>query len=385
MDVIRELSITDLKPQRVADVLEVDLNLARKLVAVVDDPDRFAGVRELPGRGGMRIILDSARKKGVSDSAIGRVESSLEMHQQLTRVHAGDRAVLDSMLGHLAEHGSTRADLAVRRNAFRANASTFGVQARLQILNTILLPGNETGGFPLLSAVRGFADFQRLSRGRTWIVGRSRIGSNDDLLKIGVERYPMDPDVAPDDVPLLRSHCSPNLPALKRRTIPDGHVVDELVDGEIGKRGVCTFFTGEFMRTMGSVRRPHGYVARFSPRCYTPCELLVFDVLVHPDLPMVEPPQYYITSDIDGSNTSILRSTEMMRLPVCEAPEQRIGGRDGLLLAELPTYHEMILDVASRMDVDISDFVLWRLKLRYPPIPSEAIMEWGFSTKSPST
>lgn len=374
---LSELGISEVRPQRIADGLSIDLNLARKLHTVVQTSDRFASARGIPGRGGLRIIIQAARSRGVSETTIRRLESALDAYHRLLTVHAGDRASLDSMLGHLASEGTERTDLNTRRQAFRANASIFGVQARLQTDTVIVYPGTKVANSMDVMLLRGFADFQRLANGRQWVIGRSLRTSLREPSNTDCKRRPIGSDAFTNDqVPIIKEFSDVQSGSLQRYTLDSGMILDKLVDGQVGRRGIRTFFMGEVLEPFGIYNPLQRNTFRLGARCYTPCELMLFDVLVHPDSLLKVQPEYFISSEIDGSDPHFIRSDELMKLPVCESLEHRSVAGDGLLLPELAQYQTFVHACAEKEGLDLSEYFVWRVLLKYAPTPSLVFMEW---------
>ncbi|MEM9084010.1 MAG: hypothetical protein AAGB34_10480 [Planctomycetota bacterium] len=281
------------------------------------------------------------------------------------------------MLGHLASEGTERTDLNTRRQAFRSNASIFGVQTRLQIDTVIVYPGTKTANSMDVMILRGFADFQRLANGRQWVIGRSLRTSLREPSNADCKRRPIGASSFDDDqVPLIKEFSNIRADSLQRHTLASGMILDKLIDGQVGRRGIKTFFTGEVLEPFGMYNPLEKNTFRLAARCYTPCELLLFDVLVHPDSLLTGRPDYFISSEIDGSDPNLIRSSELMKLPACESLEHRSVAGDGLLLPELAQYQALVHSCAEKEGLDLSEYFVWRVLMKYAPTPSLAFMEW---------
>ncbi|MEM1166056.1 MAG: hypothetical protein AAGI30_07170 [Planctomycetota bacterium] len=377
------VGVTEIRPQRIADALEIDLNLARKLTGVVQTSDRFAAGRDLPGLSGMKILGRAASSMGVSDDIVGRLERATTAYHELTRVYAGDRASLDSMLGHLATSGTERNDLAVRRQSFRSNSSIFGVQTRIQTDTMIVMPSMVMGDAADVALVRGFSDFQRLANGRNWIISRSNLVTRDPNRAFESHREALDPESRDEHkVPLLTEFCDLPLPCCRRVVLPSGAVQDVLTGAEVGLRGRTTLFTSEVVRPafIWPDQQRHDY--RVAPRCHTPAEIMLVDVLAHPETPLAAEPDFFITSEIDGSDSNYMSSDDLMRLPVCESLEQREASADALMFPDFPRYADAVLRATEFVGLDINELVMRRLVVRYPPMPSMMFLHWVYDPSS---
>ena len=369
------------RAQAVADSLKIDLNLAWKLVNVIRTPDPFAAAQQLPGSGGLEIFLEAAAACGVPSDRLANCRAAFKNFEALIEIHAGDRAALDSMFGHLASRGSERADLAARRAAFKANAAIVGVQSRVQVTTYLLHPTASDAERYDVTMLRGFVGLQRLRGDIGWIIGRTR-HSDDALPDVSNQRRPLDPEAAAahHGVPLIARSCSTPMPVFRRTLGADKMFADELVEGPVGKTAALTFFTGETILTAGNRRglddQSH---LRIAAGCHTPVESMVVDLLVHADLTTLVDPSFSLVSELGGAQVHSTPPERFSRLPTCETLEQAGRGADELDIAEHPRYIELLTDAANTVSVNLRDFNAHRVRIKFPPIPCSAVVQWKVS------
>jgi hypothetical protein len=134
----------------------------------------------------------------------------------------------------------------------------------------------------------------------------------------------------------------------------------------MGQTGEATVVTGEIARELAPVYRTQpGEDAMFGTAVRTPCETLVYDHLVHRDLfpGQVRTLRVYseLISPVSRDERDLLRVSEQV---------QYLGrGITRLPTAEVPRYLELMELVLGRMSWNAEDFELYRVRMRYPPLP----------------
>ena len=367
--------------------LEIDKKLAWKMGKVVLSRDPFEAAQNMPGQGGLSIFLDAAARRGAEPAAVERAREAFEAYRGLIRVHAGNKAEFESMLARFADAGTARTDLDHRRAAFQANTYLFGVQARVQLRADFLHPAESGDPDRVDSASgRGFIDFVRTRADVEWPLGRPVYGADNRPPSMPV-LTPIDPPppTAPpspgagetpvqDQVPLLRDFCS--RPLGQRRAAEGRGGAPELLleAGPIGRTAAITWLTGEVARDHGDRWASESCThTGMAVRCYTPCERLVCDQYVHASLfGRVEPslsivPELYQRAA--GHDT-----LGRMQVPTHERVAFLGAGLDAAATPLLPRQRELASHVFSRLGWNPDDFLVYRLVIEYPVIPTVAFM-----------
>jgi hypothetical protein len=374
------------RPLDVAEALSIDMNLAWKVCKVVGAADPFAALQHLPGDTAMQIFLKAAAKAGVEPAVSTRVEAALGHYQQLRTDHAGSRVVLDSLLGHLASAGATRADLTARRNAFRSMSSLVGVRADAQIVTYLFSPTPDAGPSPdplhtRAAIIRGYVGLRRLRADLSWVIGFGRRISNSGEGARANTSQPIDPEAAAryGGVPILSAGGSPHgwmQDAVVRSSLPDGSVVDRVQGGPIGRQGEMTFFMGETLTpALPSVVDDRQSHLRLVASAHTPSECLVFDLLFHRRLPPLGDCELSLFTTLGGMTVGMADPRDCISLTLCESIEPRGAGLAGLRLEESPDYLETLELTCGTLGINPADLETFRVRIKHPPVPCSAMVQ----------
>ena len=375
--VIEALPALVKRPHDLGRVLDIDKQLSWRIFKVARESDPFTAARHLPGQAGVRIFLEAAARNGVSSELTGTVAKALEEFDKLIGLHAGDRTSLEMMVNAKARSGREDADSVYRKAAFRGNSYIWGVQAKAQLKTDILLPAPEKGVLDICS-LRGFIGLRRLRANVSWVVARGRCVDNDGESRRGFVREPLDSVGDPEgtmDVPLLRGFCSTPLPQFRRVAGQHGFVEDELVEGPVGDTAALTCITAEVCRGVASYYRDeHNRFGEVISRVRTPCEVLIFDQLVHEDIFGRLHPELAVYGELADSGPFPVGGRHRNLLEVSEKVEYLGKGTSGLHTPHVPRYAEMARYVFDRLRCDADRFDVYRVRMRYPMIPASVVM-----------
>ena len=114
------------------------------------------------------------------------------------------------------------------------------------------------------------------------------------------------------------------------------------------------------------------HVARMS----TPVEVLVHDLFVHQDLKHAFAPDVGLYSQLPGGPMYPGSGRNQGELPLHERVIDLGQGTSGLMTLEVPQYKVMLQSVYDRLGWDADAFHGFRFKMRYPPIPSLAVLRY---------
>jgi hypothetical protein len=361
------------RPAELGRALDLDSRLAWKISKVVGGTDPFAAARYMPGSGGVREFLRAAKRKDASDDALVQVQQAYAEFRKLIRTHAGDRKSFDMMMAGHARHDRGRADLEHRKGVFQHLSYLWGVQARTQVHTFLLHPSEQEGYFDA-ATLRGFVDLRRIRPHVPWRIMRSYTVDDAGEKRTAFQRHPLEiPEAGGEpegDLPLLREYCSKPLPQCRRVAGPAGQVEYQLVEGAVGNTGLITLLMGEMIRAAEPRYRDERHRELvLMARLRTPCEILVFDLLVHTELFGHLQPSVVLYSDLfaDELNT---QTQACDRMPVEETVECLGTGLSGIRSVDIPRYQEMISDVFTRLGWDAEQFEAHRLQVVYPMIPT---------------
>jgi hypothetical protein len=366
------------RAQEVSEALAIPRKLGWQITRVVCETDPLLVGRYLPARGGMNTFLNGARRRNVPAPLIESAAAAVKEYERLIDTHADDRASLEMMLSACASRADEQTNDAWRKAAFMGNSYIWGVRAKAQLKTHFLFPGAERGRMDIAS-LRGFVGLRRMRPNVPWVVARARCTDDDGEVRRPFASEPLDKPQAGKDagdaVPLLREFCSRPLPRFRRTIRQYGFVEDELVEGPVGNTAAITCITGEVSRAVASYyRSEHNRCGAVVARMRTPCEVLVFDQLVHEDLFGRISPELIVYSQLSGGPSIPFAEMERDRLPMC-APVEYLG--KGPLVAytpHVPRYTEMVQYVFDRLELNGERFEVYRVVLPYPPIPTSVVM-----------
>jgi len=186
------------------------------------------------------------------------------------------------------------------------------------------------------------------------------------------------PAVRDIGVPLMEKFCSQPLPPVRRRSGEQGMLEDELLPGPVGQTGASTLITGEILREVAPAHQTTpGETALFGTGVRTPGELLISDHIVHRDLF----PGAVRELRVFGELISPTTQDERDLLPVGDRLQHLGRGIDRVRTADIPDYGEMLDTVFSITGWNAKDFEVYRVRMRYPPLPVSVILRHDWAMK----
>jgi hypothetical protein len=100
----------------------------------------------------------------------------------------------------------------------------------------------------------------------------------------------------------------------------------------------------------------------------------VQDVLVHRELDFAREPHVCVYSQLPGGPQYPTAGPDAAMLPVPADVIDLGAGPPDLTMPEVDRYQEMAQVAAARLGCTLNDFFGFRYRLRYPPIPSLAVL-----------
>lgn len=371
-------------PQVLARRFGLNKNLAWKVCRIVGTSEPEQVVPLLPGPAGFEILFEALQRSGAAAELVEGARSALADFDQMVTTHAGDRAGLELMLGSMeAGTGQSAFSENARRLAFQGNSAIFGVQAKARIGAQLLAPS--TGAEHLLDVaiLGGMADFRRLRPTAVWPLAQRMQAS--EVAQPGFRIEPIDPAfAAPDSPPFVGDHCSKPLPDVRCMPIPGGTSY-ELGEGPVGNTASQTCVFGWILRRFASVHREEeDSVGEYFLRLNVPAERVLFDLLVHRDLPFVGAPELDFYSLMQGRMAFPLSAHRQLLLPRMAAVEA-LGEAPPVLSTQHFARQGALLETAARsLGHRLEDFRGYRLSMSFPPIPTMALFHYQLPEKPAS-
>jgi hypothetical protein len=375
-ELLSSVGIDPTRPQDAARQLGLNKNLAWKVCRVIRENDPAGAIPIMPGREGFKIFLHAAQKRGAPSAALAAARDALVEFDQMIDIHSGDRDTLRLMIGGLGSEGDGQRAEALRKLSFRGNSATWGVQARIQLCVNVIAPSGDPE-WADLAWLSGLIDLRRLRDDVAWTIASAR-RADDAGTALPVRIEPLDPDDSGNDaVPLLRPFCSPPLPEMRLERGPDGLLRYQLLEGPIGKTAATTCVIGIVGRRFVRRRRTEGdSIGEHNARLCTPVELLIHDLFVHRELSYAMAPEALLYSQLPNIPSYPEGGRGCGLLPLSEKVLDLGAGPPDVLTPELPSYARMIETVFDRLAWRPRDFHGFRLRMRYPPIPTLAVLRY---------
>lgn len=271
-----------------------------------------------------------------------------------------------------------------------ANSQIWGVQAALQYASTFIIDRSTKLDSDRADTafVRGFIELIRARRNTGYEFLRTFY--NSDRLASAMApagSRALFPEQSVSDAPLIEAYCSSPLPPIQRREWPDHSQTYELMPGAVGRTGAQTILMGEYVPGFACRRAEEG-VREFGSffRLRTPVQSAVFELFVQRSM--------YREIDVTSRVFDLLRATFPypngygIEPPILEVEMQQTAWEraDQILpVLDVPGYAGLMRDVWKKIDVLPGDFRAWRVRVKYPPIPSAILMEFDLPAETSAT
>jgi hypothetical protein len=308
-----------------------------------------------------------------------RVEALWSAHVDFERfieTHSGDRETLEMMASGAARKSAAKRLEAFRKDAYTGNSAIWGVHARVQFSLRLVAP-SKTEGMLDLATIAGFAGFRRLRSDISWAITSINDWDKQDSSsnRHFSRSFPLDPNIKRGDPPLLPEFCNQPLPRVAVIEHPPRTFRYMLGGGEIGKTGTADVAMGWI--DSGAVSATESYPGErgeHGTNLSTPAEWLIQDVLIHRDLDFARDPHICVYSQLPGGPQYPTAGPDAAILPVPAEVIDLGSGPPDTTTPEIDRYDDLAQFAATRLGHSLSDFFGYRFRLRYPPIPSLAVL-----------
>jgi hypothetical protein len=259
------------------------------------------------------------------------------------------------------------ADLRYRKMAYTGFSHILGVQARAHLsINVIVANGDRVD----VALVSGLIDFRRLNESARVPIARTGFADPRGASHAPRGRGPLSPAPEGIDLPLL-AEFSTRVEGLEGVDLGNGFLEVILGPGPTGNLSRGTVLMGELMRSAGSrYGEPDDRTANLNAHVRVPCETLIHDVYLRREEFDAPDPGALVFSEPSILNRALPQDGLPGRLEIdaSVAPMGRGAVCGGTPVYE--AYTPMARRVFEHLGVDGSEFELYRLELRYPPVYS---------------
>jgi hypothetical protein len=359
-------------PLQVARALGIDKNLSWKMCRIVTDPDPALVATRLPGRSGVKIISRALKKAGASDETVRAIEAAADSLRAVGAKHAGDRDTLTAML--IGSSSSDSTEEANRRLSFLGNSATWGVKAKLHLSTSFLAPSRTPGRLDA-AAIGGLIGFQRLRNDLPWPLATGTMYDDQGRARPVKGFTPIDPEgMATHGGPIIADFCSKPLPPTRTARQADGSFQLLLSDGPVGKESASDLVTGwAYIGVLGKYQSESDKYGAHNATLGTPAETLIHDLFVHRSLTFAMQPRALFYNLLPGGPHYPADGLEAGLMRVSSTLET-LGSPADLTTPEFSRYPQLVGLVGQRLEWSMDEFVGFRLRLMYPPIPAISVI-----------
>jgi hypothetical protein len=374
-DILAEVGCRPDRSRELSRKLGLDKTLTWRVSRFVTEEDAWAAVPHIPRRPSIRIFVDAMAKHGASDQSVTAVLEALDEFERFVETHSGDRETLEVMAGAGASGVSAKRLAAFQKSAYQANSGIWGVSAKVQYSICLMAPSAAKPDMVDLGIITGFVGLRRLRPDRGWAVGTIDQWDHQ-YASADAPVVPLDPESLVNGVPVLPRFCSSPLPPMRLVKGQGDQQRIELERGEIGNAGACDVVLGwKWPATASMYESTPNERGELGIHLSTPVESSILDVFVHKSMGFAMRPEAGLYSELpadpsypsDGGRASPLAAaTDIIRLGTADAD---------IATSDVPEYGEIVRFGAEKMGIAPGEFSGFRYRLRYPPIPTIAIMK----------
>lgn len=368
------------KPYPAARQLEVNKNLTWKASKIIRATGPQEAIRHLPGKAGMKLLLDALERHGAETEVVGRTREAVTALDALIERHSGDKATLELMLDSMLDGDGESEQLETSRKlAYRGNSGVWGMQVRARLTTFVMAPGADGGELFDNLLLTGFLGLRRLRPETPWTLLRLRSYQDDgqEITKLDTKSSALDPHAEETwGAPLFAGFTSPHLPPLEVRNEGDEMLI-ELPGLPVGKQGAVDAWFGRVDRSFASMYATStDSYGEFLTDYTLPIQEAQFDVVIHRDLPRFDEAGFQVFSRLDGRLPAPSKRRDKLALPIKTDVRELGPGLHAMATPLYPRYTELIKDAFGRLGWDPSEFYTLRGVVEYPPMATTGVFSF---------
>ncbi len=374
-----------LRPQEISRRFRLNKNLTWKFARVLVAKNTMDAVAMLPGPEGIEIFIRAFEAAGASPVHLTAVRHAIAVFDEIVGRHFGARTELELALDAM------RADRNLensRRLAFRGLSGMVGMHAHARFAIQVVSPRGSSSEFADVAVVAGLARLRHLRPAVALPVFRS-IASNPSRNQV-VEplcRTGSSTGATTSNDFLMRSFSSH--PFAKVETIErDGRLSVEVTGGSIGKIGESTLCFGSVGRgyfplmqlvdAEGQIDRVASFVSSIS----LPVEHFANEVYLHRSILARDSLRASIHSTLGQPLSFDETQHAKTALPIDLKTEVFEAGSLPPALDCIPRHTELLAAAFGAMDAAPEDYMLVRIAMQYPPVPSALWVAWDLPPRA---
>ncbi len=360
-------------PQDISRRFGLDKTLTWRIARVIREEDAWEALHHIPRRPSVGLFLEAMKKAGAKQELVDDVWGALSRFEQFVEIHSGDRDTLEMMASSKSRKSSAKRIEGFRKTAYDANSAIWGIRAKAQVNTHILMPGDNEGMLTI-GTVCGLVDFRRLRANTPWAIASITAWDGHEVNNVSGEIFqPIDKSVKKHEAPLLREFCSQPLPDMRVIEQPKGIFRYMLAEGPVGNTAAATVFLGYLQQNaVPSTRVYAEEIGEHGAYLSTPVEEFIHDIFIHRELDFAKSPVAAVYSQLPGGPLyPSYREAATMPLPQDVID---FGCPPEMTTPEIHAYRDMISTATHRAGFPLEDFHAYRYRLRFPPIPTLALL-----------
>jgi hypothetical protein len=370
------------QPQEMARRFGLDKTLTWKVARILGGDDTLAAAAHMPGRAGLLTFVEALERAGAPPERSASVRAAMDRFERLVNTHSGDRGTLEIMLGGVSDSLARKRNESFRKLAFQGNSAIWGVQARTQVSLHFVAPSASPELLDL-AVVCGLVDFRRLRPDTPWALASRMQITDDGTPDFRHSVVPIDPELGPRDMPLLRQFCSQPLADIRQVPAGADRVRYEFAEGPVGNTAAASCFLGWSVR--GNVSRYRTELDQYGEHIVnlnTPVESLVHDLYIHRSLAFAIPPRVFVYSQMPGGPVYPRDGRDKGLLALTEEMIDLGAGPPDCTISSVPRCTQLVESAVKSLGHPLNDFHGFRYRLRYPPNPALVLFRYELPSKS---
>jgi hypothetical protein len=351
------------RPQALARTLGLKKDVTSRLLRATAQRDPIAVMHQMPGPEALRRVLDAASARLEDTKVLDRAREAVEAWEMLIRSMAGDRGRFDTMLASWLPEAREKVDFLCRQTVYRGMMGIRGASGELKVSTAVLVPSRDGAHVDMMWII-GVLGLRRMRPGV-----RVRFATRHLNTPLGPEGEDLsEPGVAGPELELARFNPEPQGQVRVQRV---GSALHFLLDEPaVGNDAAVNVMLHAFSRRCMNRYEPdpdqprrRGPVAEID----LPLKALVFDALVHRDLyPGHEPELAVFDTSFLGLPSVNDEHRRGDRLEMSPGVQRLDGGREGIRLADHPTYPELVEKAVAGLGAPMEAFRMYRCRVEYP-------------------
>lgn len=362
------------RPREAARQIGLDKSLVWKLTRIVHEQDECQIAQSIPGAQGIQLLIKELKKQKGSGEVVGSIESAYRDYSQMVSQHSGTKDSLELMLMGQSS-GLADSRLKSRLHAYKGNSGIWGIQSAARISSHILTVNPDDPARLNYAQIGGLVDFRRLCPGPNWPL--FRFHSYDDVgSKLPASMKPISESPNPERPLILDEHCQGTLPQL-HLACETNCTSYEIGEGQLGNMGKCDIFFGYI--DANSVPRFSDEKNKFGELlCIidTPIENLLFDLIVQRELADEINPEVLVYGRATGPQLGHELRDSSTLIPCADSLRRLEPGEHMLSSPIAHRYSQIGEQVFKQHGKSSSDYICWRLEMKYPIMPSTVAVKY---------